>query len=188
MIRATITTSLVLMMGAAGAGMAAQAAKETLSATATLSTAAGAKASAPVTIVVNRTTSEEEASKLIAALKSGGAAALHKALMGVAPTGSVRIGSGAEVPTRMTLERTTDKGRLLTIVTDKPLLFVGASVPGAKPKAGYDFGVLDIEIDGAGRGSGTLAPAATIKASGTAIMVADYGSEAVRLVDVKRSK
>ena len=188
MIRATFTTGLVLVMGAAGAGLAAQAAKETLTATATLSTAAGAKASAPVTIVVSRTTSEAEAAKLIDALKSGGAAALNKALVGIAPTGSVRIGSGAEVATRMTLERTTDKGRLLTIVTDKPLLFVGGALPGAKPKAGYDFGVLDIEIDGAGKGSGTLAPAATIKVSGTAIVVADYGSEAVRLVDVKRSK
>ena len=106
----------------------------------------------------------------------------------MAPTGSVRVGDRAEVPTRLTLERRTDKGRLLTILTDQPLLFIGASLPGAKPKAGYDFAVIDIEIDDAGRGSGTLAPAATIKASGTAIVVGDYGSEAVRLVDVKRAK
>ena len=108
--------------------------------------------------------------------------------MGVAPTGSVRIGNRTEVPTRMSLERRTDKGRLLTIVTDQPLLFVGAALPDAKNRAGYDFAVIDIEVDDAGRGSGTLAPAATIRASGTAVTVADYGSEAVRLVDVTRAK
>ena len=87
----------------------------------------------------------------------------------------------------MTIERATDKGRLITIVTDEPLLFLGASLPGAKPKAGYDFGVIDIEVDSSGAGSGTLAPAATIKVSGNAVVVGDYGAESVRLVDVKRA-
>ena len=183
-----MTTGLVLVLGAAGAGTAPQAVKETLTARATLTTAGGATASVPITIVVSRTTSEDEARKLIAALETGGGRALHAALVGVAPTGSVRIGNRTEVPTRMSLERRTDKGRLLTIVTDQPLLFVGAALPDAKNRAGYDFAVIDIEVDDAGRGSGTLAPAATIRASGTAVTVADYGSEAVRLVDVTRAK
>ena len=67
---------LVLVLGAATAGIAPQGTKETLTATATVKTAAGATANAPITVVVSRTTSDEEAGKLIAALKSGGAAGL----------------------------------------------------------------------------------------------------------------
>ena len=66
-------------------------------------------------------------------------------------------------PTRFTIERATGDGRLLTILADRPLLFVGAGVPGAKPKEGYDFAVIDIEVDAKGNGSGTIAPAAKIR-------------------------
>ena len=188
-VRGTAATGLAAFVIAAAVSTAgAQGKGETLTATATVKAAGGAAASAPVTIVISRTMAAEEAGKLVAALKDGGAEGLRKAFAGVPPTGSVRIGNGTATPTRMTVERTTDKGRLLTIVTDQPLLFVGASVPGAKPKAGYDFAVLDIELDASGTGSGTIAPAATIKVAGNAIVVGDYGAESVRLVDVKRAK
>ena len=54
----------------------------------------GAAATAPVTIVVDRKMPQAEADKLLAAFKSGGAAALRKAMVGVAPTGSVSVGGG----------------------------------------------------------------------------------------------
>ena len=172
--------ALVLVMGAAAP------APETFTATASVKSAAGATATAPVTIVVNRITPSAEAEKVVGAFKTGGAAALRKALAGAASTGTVQIGSGAATDTRLTLERTTEKGRLLTIVTDKPLLFAGAGLPGAKPKEGYDFAVIDIEVDANGRGSGTLAPAAKVKVTGGAVVVDDYGSEGIRLVGVQR--
>jgi hypothetical protein len=74
------------------------------------------------------------------------------------------------------------------MLTDQPLLFVGAGVPGAKPKAGYDFAVIDIEVDGKGSGSGTIAPAAKIKMNQGAFVVEDYGAELVRLTAVKKTK
>ena len=104
------------------------------------------------------------------------------------PTGTVRIGAGTATPTRFTIERATGDGRLLTIVTDQPLLFVGAAVPGAKPKEGYDFAVIDIEVDAKGSGSGTLAPAAKIRMNQGAFVVEDYGAEVVRLTAVKKTK
>jgi hypothetical protein len=63
---------------------------------------------------------------------------------------------------------------LITIVTDTPLLFLGAGVPGAKPKDGYDFAVVDLEVDASGAGSGTLAPAANVTLKGSAFVVEDY--------------
>ena len=106
----------------------------------------------------------------------------------MAPTGSVRLGAGAATPTRLTIERATDKGRLLTIVADQPILFLGAGVPGAKPKEGYDFAIIDIEVDAKGSGSGTLAPAAKVTVKEGVFVVEDYGSELVRLTAVKKVK
>ena len=149
--------SIVVLTGvlATPAFLRGQATAEVFTATASVKGAGGGSASAPVTITVDRKMSASEAEKLTAAFKSGGAAALRKALAGVSPTGSVKVGAGSATPTRITIERSTGNGRLLTIVTDQPVLFVGAGMPGAKPKEGYDFSVTDIEVDAQGNGSGT---------------------------------
>jgi hypothetical protein len=168
--------------------LGAQAVPETFTATATVKTASGATATAPLTIAVDRKMSPTEADSLIAAFKTGGAAALRKALVGVAPTGSVRLGNGNPTPTRLTLERLTDKGRLLTIVTDQPIALLGAGLPGAKAKEGYDFGIIDIEVDAKGQGSGTLSPAAKVTVKQGVFVTEDYASELVRLSGVTKVK
>jgi hypothetical protein len=171
------------------AGARAQTGAETYRGTATVKTAGAATATAPVTLTVDRKMSQSEADTFVAAFKSGGPDGLRKALAGVPPTGSVRLGDDkAPTPTRLTIERPTDKGRLLTIVCDTPILFLGAGLPDAKPKAGYDFAVLDLEMDGTGTGSGTLAPAAKVSVKNGAFVVEDYGSDVVRLTDVKKTK
>jgi hypothetical protein len=169
--------SILLVMASVGMARAA----ETVKATATVKTAGGTTASTPVTVTIDRTTPQAQADALAAAFKTSGAEGLRKALQGVPATGSVQLGDKPATPTRITLERTTDKGRLLTIVTDKPLLFLGAGVPGAKPTAGHDFAVLDLEIAADGSGSGTLAPAAKVTVKGGAFVVDDYAGELVRL-------
>jgi hypothetical protein len=161
---------------------------ETFTATAVVKTAGAATASAPVTVVVSRKMSQGEAEKLTAAFAAGGAAALRKALAGVAATGSIQLGGGAPTPTRLTLERPTDQGRLLTIVADQPILALGAGLPAAKPKEGYDFAVLDLMVDAKGGGSGTFAPAAKVGVKQGTFVVEDYAAEMVRLTDVKKTK
>lgn len=161
---------------------------EVFTATAAVKTAAGAAATAPVTITIDRKMSQAEADKLGAAFKAGGAAALRKALVGVPPTGTIRLGASNPTPTRVTIERVTDKGRLLTILTDQALFFIGAGLPGAKTQAGFDFAVVDLEVDAKGVGSGNLAPAAKLKMNENAFVVEDYGAEAVRLTSVTKAK
>ena len=182
----TIVISGVVLM--APASLRGQGTAEVFTATAAVKTAAGASASAPVTISIARKMSQSEADGLVAAFKSGGPAALRKALVGVAPTGTVQIGTGKATPTRLTLERAIGDGRLLTIITDQPLLFLGAGVPGAKPQAGYEFAVIDITVDAKGNGTGTIAPAAKIKMNQAAFVVEDYGAEVVQLKEVKKTK
>jgi hypothetical protein len=185
----TMSACVAMIISAAFAVPAVgQTGAEHFTATATIKTAGAAEASAPVTITIDRKMSQAEADKLVAAFKGGGAAGLRKALTGVPATGSVQLAKGAPTPARIAIERPTDKGRLITIVTDTPLLFAGAGVPGAKPKEGYDFAVIDLEVDANGAGSGTLAPAAKVTLKGSAFVVEDYASEVVRLAGVKKVK
>lgn len=185
--RLAVSAALVAAAVGAAAPVTARAAAETFTATATVKTAAGTTASSPVTIVIDRTTPEADAERVRAAFASGGLPALHKALAALPSSGSIRVGR-TKTATKITLERPTDKGRLLTIVTAEPIAFVGAGVSDAKAKAGYDFAVIDIEVDAAGNGSGTLAPAAKVALKGGAFVVSDYGSELVRLTEVKKAK
>jgi hypothetical protein len=178
----------LVISGGAIASARAQTGAETFTATASVKTAADAAAKAPVTIVVSHKMSQKEADSLTAAFKTGGASALRKALTGVPATGSVQLGGGTATPTRMTLERATEKGRLLTMVTDRPILFLGAGVPGAKAKEGYDFAIIDIEVNADGSGAGTLSPAAKITLKQGAFVVDDYAAELVHLTDVKKVK
>jgi hypothetical protein len=185
MLRATVRTlGLALVVGAAAVPAHAQ--SETYTATASIKTAGGAAAAAPVTIVVDRKMPQAEADKFLAAFTSGGAAGLRKALTGVAPTGSVRVAGGAPTPVRLTLERATDKGRLITLVTDSPVLQLGAGVPGAKPREGYDFAIIDLEVSAAGTGSGSFAPAAKVAVKQGVFVVEDYSGEILKLTGVSR--
>jgi hypothetical protein len=187
-LRQTVLTGVFSLAAAMLAVPPVYAQAETFTATAEVKTAGGAATTAPVTIVVERKMSQSESDRFTAAFKGGGPTGLRKALAGVPATGTVQLGGGAATPTRLTLERTTDKGRLLTIVTDQPLLFLGAGIPGAKAKEGYDFAILDIELDAKGNGTGTLAPAAKVTVKQEIFVVEDYGSELVRLTAVKKVK
>jgi hypothetical protein len=176
-----------MVLGALACVVTVAAAAETFTATATVKTAGTSGATAPVTVTVDRTMSQAEADKLLAAFKSGGAAGLRKALQGVKPTGSIQLGAGPATPTRLAVERQTDKGRLITMVSDTPILHLGAGLPDAKPKEGFDFAVLDLEL-GSGGGSGMLTPAAKVTVKGGAFVVEGYSTEPLHLTAVKAKK
>jgi hypothetical protein len=182
---ATVLSGALLMTTTAARG---QTPAEVFTATATVKAADGKTVSAPLTIQIDRKMSQAEADGLVAAFTSGGAAGLRTKLVGVPATGTIRIGAGKIVPTRFTIERTTSEGRLLTILTDQPLVFLGAAAPGAKPKEGYDFAVLDLTVDAKGTGTGVLAPAAKIKLNQGAFTVEDYAAEVVRVTAVRKTR
>ena len=183
-----IAVAVALTIAGGADASAARGGPEAFHATATIQTPGGAQATAPVVIVVDRTTPASEAETLVRAFTTGGESALRSALSALAPAGSVRIGDAAPAVARIALDRPTNNGRLLTIVTDQPILFLGAGLPGAKAKDGYSFGVLDIEIDANGNGSGTLSPAAKVKVAQGAFVVDDYAAQPLRLTSVQRAR
>jgi hypothetical protein len=172
-------SSAVLVAAVAGAQVPAA---KVLKATATVEREGGATITAPVVITIKRVMSDFEADKYANAYRKGGETALRAALVDIPTTGTVQLGRGKPAPTRITIERKTDKGRRMTIVCDKPLLFLGASLPDAKPKTGYNFAVIDLLFDDKGAASGTMATAAWIKLDPQgAFAVQDYSGDLIKL-------
>ncbi len=180
-VAAVFIAPIVLM-----AGLSAQSRPESYKANASVKTAGGASLSAPVTIDVTGWTSDAERTRLAGVLKSGGHTALQKQLAAMKTLGTITLGK-TPYDAKYAYAMTSSEGRIITVVTATPIFFIGAGAPGAKPTAGHDFGVVTIEVNDAGSGTGTLTPAASVKTSDSgAIVVQDYSVELVTLPDVRK--
>ena len=160
-------------------------APETFSARAHVGTDA-ANADVYLTIRVEKYTPEKERDAVLKALQAGSEAFLE-ALRASPVAGQLDTGKQTFAIHWARDTRDEKGGRLITLVTDKPMYFVGAGVPGAKPRAGYDVAVIQLKMDPAGVGEGTMAAAARVKAGEPeGVQVDDYGSEPVQLKSVTR--
>lgn len=178
------TGALVAAMQVAAAATV-QANGEVFTARASLISADGATAYAAVKIVVSRWATDREREDLIAAVRAGGTAA-RDLLAARADAGTIQLGS-RRTAIKYAYARPADAGRLVTLVTSEPILFVGAGFTNAKPTAGYDLGLVLIDLDAAGFGHGELAPAAKVNLDeNDAIVTEEYGAEVVRLGRVVR--
>lgn len=171
----------------AAAPAVAQDTAETYNATAKLKTAAGASLTAPVVITIDRWTSDAQREKVLAALKSGGTAGLQKEVAGLPSVGTLQVGD-MKAPLHFARALPVGGGKVVTVVTSKPVFFVGAGQPGAKAKEGYDVAIVLFQVDAAGKGeTGDFAPAAKVKVDDRgALVTEDYGAEAVRLEGITK--
>ncbi len=100
-------------------------APETFTATASLKTRAGGQATAPVTVVVTRLTTEKEHAAVTEALKKGGAAAVVESLKTMADAGYIEVGE-RRTTLKYAYARSMGGGRLLTVVAPTPIAYLGA--------------------------------------------------------------
>jgi hypothetical protein len=165
-----------------------RASAETFTATATVKTAGGASATAPVTITVDRWTTDAERAKAVEALKKGDAA-LKATLDALPAAGTLQVG-GRSTPLHFARTLTTGGGKLVTVVATEPLAFLGAGMATPKPRAGYQYTFATFEVGADGKGTtGDLAPAAKLKiGTGDAVVIDDYGAEAIRLTAISSKK
>jgi hypothetical protein len=176
-----------LLLGGSPAASWAQP-RETFTATASLKTKGGAQVTAPVTVVVTRLTTDSERSAVTEALKKGGTPAVVQALKAMADAGYIEVGA-RRTPIKFAHARPMGGGRLMTVIAPTAIVYLGAELPDAKPRAGFDLALALFELNEAGAGDGELVPAATVKITETgAIQTQDYGAEAVRLINVRASK
>jgi hypothetical protein len=156
---------------------------ETITATANVKTA-GAEAALPVTVRVDRFWTDPERDQVLESLKKGGTAEVRKLLASKGAIGSLQVGK-TNTPIKYAYSRLTGSGRLITVITDSPIAFLGAGEPGAPPTKGFDLGLVLLQVPLWGAGSGELAPAATVRMDEEgAIVTDDYGAEVVRLTNV----
>ena len=189
MTRRALAASLLIVPFLASAVAVAQSTKpsapESFRANGQILGAAGGAASA-IEIKVDKYTSDADHEAMLKALKEGHDAVLA-ALKKAPKIGTVTIGSrSADI--KWARERAQGSGRRIAVVTDAPMFFAGAGAVDAKPTAGYDFALVDFNVDSVGLGKGTMAPAAKVKAGGpNGFQVDDYSGQRIELVTVSRN-
>ncbi len=141
-----------------------------------------------LTVFISRWTTDQELQPYIATLKESGSNALVKALnktkdVGrLSPTGFV--GSGF----RIARFRPTPGGGLhIVMVTDRPISF-GEAYNSTRSKD-YPFGIVVLDVDKDGNGTGTLAPICKIKFNKKGeLEIEHFGQKPLRLTNVRREK
>jgi len=148
----------------------------------------GASGTAATTleIRVERYTPDAEREAVLQALVQNGYSGFVTALRKAPVVGSVAIGEHA-FDIRWARESPIKNGRAIVLVTDKPMFFLGAGSPTAKPREGFHVGLISFQIDDSGMGhGGRMAAAARVKPGDGGIEVADYAEKPIELTTVRR--
>ena len=153
---------------------------EAFSASTEIKTASG-PITATIQVRIQRYTPEFDRKALEDALEHGGYASFVNAMRKVPEFGSVLAGDG-QFAIRYAREHKTEKGRTIVVVTDKPIFFVGGARQNAKPRAGYETALIQLQVNDRGVGTGMMAPAARVKPGGEAgVRIDSYADEPLAL-------
>jgi hypothetical protein len=141
----------------------------------------------PLIIQIDRYTREHERITMTDALRyRGGYPGFVRALRDAPAAGHLEAG-GRKVVIRWAHQEPSNGGRVISIVTDAPVFFVGAGRPGGKPTAGYEVAVAKLTLDAAGQGTGQIAAAARVKPGGRgAVVIDDYAGTPIPLTVTTR--
>ena len=141
-----------------------------------------------VTVYVTAWTSDQEIHDFAGVLKSSGPSGLVSALgkskeVGrLSPTGFV--GSGFRIAR---LKPAAGGERKIVMVTDRPIAF-GEAYSGTRSRD-YQFGIVVLDLDKDGNGTGTLAPVCKIKFNKKdELEIENYGQKPLRLANVRLMK
>jgi len=150
-------------------------------------TGPGGAAATTLKIRVERYTPDAEREAVLQALKQGGYPGFVEAVRKAPAVGSVAVG-GHTFDIRWARESPIKNGRSIVVVTDKPMFFVGAGSPSAKPREGYEVGVISFQIDDSGMGyGGKMAAAAKVKGGeGGGVEISEYADKLLELRSVTR--
>ncbi len=141
-----------------------------------------------VDIKVDKYSRDADRDVMTNALKTGGYPALLTAVRNAPAVGTVTIGKDTYTIRWAREQRSGENKRTISIVTDKPMYFVGGGNVNAKPREGYELAVVQFDIDDAGVGQGTMAAAARIKPGGpNGFIIDDYADQPIKLTSISRS-
>jgi hypothetical protein len=149
-------------------------------------TGAAGAVTIPMIVQIDRYTPEHELTKMTDGLKYNGYPGFLKALREAPAVGSIEA-AGEKFQIRWVRSVPSATGRTISIVTDTPVFFVGAGKKGAKSTAGYECAVMQLMLDKAGKGTGTMAAAARVKPGGeTGVRIDNYAETPMKLTATPR--
>lgn len=141
---------------------------------------------ATIRIDITRYTPEAERVAVENALKTGGYAAFLTALRKAPEVGVVTVGE-KKWGIRWAREVSTERQRTITLVTDRPIFFVGGGAVDAKSRAGFEVALVQLRIDNVGIGEGTMAAAARVAPGGdSGVRVEDYAEKPIKITTLVR--
>ena len=138
-------------------------------------------------IDITRWSPEAERARLVGLLLERGQDALLEQIQDNPSVGTIRTPASLAYDLRYAQQTPTeDGGRDILLLTDRPIAFWEAS---ARPRSiEYPFTVIQMKIDGDGRGTGTVSFATRITATGKIIVLEEFTSAPVRLTDIQLRK
>jgi hypothetical protein len=159
---------------------------EAFSGTAQAKNASGA-VSGTIEVVVSRYTPDFDRKTVEEALRLGGYPRFLPALRNAPQVGQLVLAGSAPYVIRYAREKVEAGVRTITLVTDRPVFFVGSGRTESKPRAGYELAVLQFQVDATGKGHGTMAGAARVRPDGAGgVVLDDYAETPIELLNITR--
>lgn len=141
-----------------------------------------------LTVYVQELTSDAEMQELVATLKHKGQDGLVSALENIKDKG--RVSPMGSVGTGMRFVRirpTKDGGLHIVLATNRPISF--PELYNATRSAQYKIGIVVLDVDKDGKGTGSLAPVCKVKFNkNNELEIEHYGQKPFRLANVYREK
>jgi hypothetical protein len=147
----------------------------------------GPGAAVPVTIVINKWSSDADRDRLLTTLTEQGSKKLLDALSDMPQIGSIASPGSVGIQIRFARQSTLPGGgQHITLLTDRPMGFLEAANMGRSTD--YPFAAIDLKIlpDGSGSGTASLATKISLDRDTNTIVLENYTIQPVQLTGVKR--
>jgi hypothetical protein len=185
---ATSMAVAALLMTSSSAGqVASNTEREEFTAFATNISNVGWTGATQVDLRVERWTPDAERDRLMKTFREDGPEALLTALRDTPRVGFIRTPDSLAYDLRYARQLPQeDGGRRIVLLTDRPIGFWEAST---RPRTlDYPFTLIELEMDGDGRGVGKLSIATKITLNGNVLVLENFANQPVMLNNVRKRK
>jgi hypothetical protein len=181
-----LTLTVAVLIGSAAAAQVASNTKpERFTANAVNISNVGRTGATPLDLVVERWSTDSERDRLMEIFKSKGADGLLDALRDLPRVGYLRTPDSLAYDLRYARQMPGEDGaRRIVLITDRPIGFWEAT---NRPRTiDYPFTLIEMRLNGDGRGEGKLSLATKITLNGDVLVLEDYANQPVTLNDIRR--